>query len=196
LVEVGGAFIAGHFGGRALLRRRAPPGVLRWSRPVKHGCEISGAEPPVERGRRLVVAGLEAPQAVSQRLEVGEVGGLDDLTLDDREDDLDLVEPRGVNREMHEPSARPRLGHPVNGSLPVVGRPVVNDPVDSAGRCVGLGRHHLGHQLHERHDPGLGGDRADQAGPVDVVGAHVGQRPATLVLELDRAIWPEPGGRP
>jgi hypothetical protein len=132
LVDGGGAFIGCHLGRPVSGRERclvSGPGVD----PLEHRREIASGEPPVERGCGLVVAILETAEPVSQSVEVGEIGWLDDLALDDREHDLDLVEPRGVDRQMHEPGCRPRLVHPIDGSLPVVGRPVVDHPVHPPG---------------------------------------------------------------
>jgi hypothetical protein len=56
---------------------------------LEHGGEVTAREAPVERSRRSVVAVLEAFEAMCQGGEVCEVGRLDDLALDDREDDLD-----------------------------------------------------------------------------------------------------------
>ncbi len=52
----------------------------------------------IERGSRLVVAILETTKAISKSVEISEVGGFDDLSLDDGEHDLDLVQPRRVDR--------------------------------------------------------------------------------------------------
>ena len=61
---------------------------------------------------------------------------------------------------------------------------------------VGLGRHDRGDQLGEGCDPGCGGDGADHAGVVDVVGGKVGQGSAPAVLELDLAGMARAGGPP
>lgn len=58
---------------------------------------------------------------------------------------------------------------------------------------VGLGGHHLLDQVRERDDPGLFRNGAEQAGLMHVIGTHVGQGPAPLVLELDLGQLPGAG---
>ena len=53
---------------------------------------------PLERRSGEVVAVLEAEDAFGEVVQVAEVAGLDRFALQDREVDLDLVEPRGVDR--------------------------------------------------------------------------------------------------
>ena len=86
----------------------------------EHGGEITTRKAPVERTRRYVVALFEAPQAVGQSVEVGEVGWLDDLALNDGEDDLDLVQPRGVHRKVDEVRVGPCSSHALDRALPTV----------------------------------------------------------------------------
>ena len=55
--------------------------------------QIAAGEVPLERPGDLVVVMLECVEAIDDRLQAREVVGGQDLALDDREDDLDLVEP-------------------------------------------------------------------------------------------------------
>ncbi len=55
--------------------------------------EGSSGEAPVEGCGGGVVAVLEGQQPVGQDVEVGEVLGLDNFSLHDGEEDLDLVQP-------------------------------------------------------------------------------------------------------
>jgi hypothetical protein len=122
---------------------------------LEHGGQVSAREAPVERSCRSVVAVLEALQAIGQSGEVGEVGRLDDLSLDDREDDLDLVQPGGMHGQVDESGLRPCCRHPVDRPLAIVRGAVVNYPVDASGASVGLEVHDPFDEFHERHDPGL-----------------------------------------
>ncbi len=63
-------------------------------------------------------------------------------------------------------------------------RPVIDHPEHPTGRGVGLGGHHQVDQLGEPDDARGRRDRADQPGVVHVVGAEVGERAVSLVLEL------------
>jgi hypothetical protein len=60
--------------------------------------EVVACVGPVERCRGRVVTVLEAQDALGELVEVGEVVGVDGFSLQDREVDLDLVEPGGVDR--------------------------------------------------------------------------------------------------
>ena len=59
-------------------------------------------EGPVEWRCRLLVMGLKGKQALFEFLQRREVVGSEDLSLNDREIDFDLVEPTGVDRCMDE----------------------------------------------------------------------------------------------
>ncbi|HEV8103844.1 MAG TPA: hypothetical protein VGP69_08930 [Gaiellaceae bacterium] len=59
-----------------------------------------------ERLRDLLVVSSEVEEALFDGSEVGEVVGLQHLALDDREVDLDLVEPAGVDRQVDEDEVR------------------------------------------------------------------------------------------
>jgi hypothetical protein len=65
--------------------------------------EVSGGEPPIERFGQLLVAALELEEPCLHVSQVGEVVRREDLALDHREVDLDLVEPRAVDRQVDEP---------------------------------------------------------------------------------------------
>ena len=67
---------------------------------------------------------------------------------------------------------------------------VVDDPVDGAGRAVGLDLHDLVHEAAERDDPGRLFDAVKQVGVVDVPRGEVGERSAAQVLEFDQSRTP------
>ena len=71
--------------------------------PVK----VVSGESPVERLGDGVVTLGESGEAVGDLVQVGEVVGGDDFSADDGEDDLDLVQPGGVNRQVDEPQVGP-----------------------------------------------------------------------------------------
>jgi hypothetical protein len=48
---------------------------------------------------------LKVKEALGEGVEIGEVIGREHLALDNREVDLDLIKPTGVNRGMHEREA-------------------------------------------------------------------------------------------
>jgi hypothetical protein len=60
--------------------------------------EVGRGELPSEGPGGLVVALFEGGESVFDLVKAGEVVGCEDFALDDREVDLDLVEPGGVDR--------------------------------------------------------------------------------------------------
>ena len=64
--------------------------------------EVGAGELPLERLGDLLVAAAEREELLFERVEVGEVVGGQDFALDDREVDLGLVEPAGVDRGVDE----------------------------------------------------------------------------------------------
>ena len=65
--------------------------------------ELGAGEGPLERLGDLAVVLLEGGDAGGERVEVGEVVGRQRLALQDREVDLDLVQPRGVDGQVDQP---------------------------------------------------------------------------------------------
>src|SRR5713101_3353286 len=114
--------------------------------------KILAGEGPLERGRRSFVVILEAEQAVLDLGQRGEVVRRQDLALDDREIDLDLVEPAGMDRRVDEDEAGPGGAQPRPRALAAVGGPVVDDPKHPARRPVGLLGHHLRDEATEGRD--------------------------------------------
>ena len=79
--------------------------------------EVVGGELPLEGFGGRVVADLEAGEALLNDVEVGEVVGGQRFSLDDREVDLDLVEPGRVDRGVHQNRVGELFGEPVDGLL-------------------------------------------------------------------------------
>ncbi|MDP9231439.1 MAG: hypothetical protein M3O73_01605 [Actinomycetota bacterium] len=92
--------------------------------------------------------------------EVRDVVWLDQLALDDRKVDLDLVEPAGVHRQMNEDEVRPAPLEAPNPLTVAVGEPL-STIQDSAGGGVGLLGHHLPDERLE------GGDSASGLGAAE-----------------------------
>ena len=115
VVEAGGEAVPGRLGGAPSSSPSLPGWLARSGgegrlglgpmciEALQHVGEVAARKAPVEGPRRLVVATLESTKAVRQGGQVGEVSRLDDLALDDREDDLDLVQPGGVHGQVHQP---------------------------------------------------------------------------------------------
>ena len=84
-----------------------------------HECgELGAGEVPCERLGDLVVVVLEVVEGAGDCGGVVEVVGVQELALDDREVDLDLVEPAGVDRRVDEDQVRPAALEAVDGLWP------------------------------------------------------------------------------
>src|SRR6266511_4961551 len=82
-------------GGLCGLRER-----LLFVQPAQQLVEVGMGEAPVERDRGLLVAALEGEQPPFDLDQAGGVVGGEDFALDHREDDLDLVQPGGVDGQV------------------------------------------------------------------------------------------------
>ena len=71
-------------------------------------------EGPLERPGDLAVVVAEGEQPLGERVERVEVVRGKRFALDDREVQLDLVEPGGVDRQVDQPGVRPGLLHPLD----------------------------------------------------------------------------------
>jgi hypothetical protein len=138
-------------------------------------------------GRAILgIAGLEGEQPLGELLQGAEIVGGERLALHDREVELDLVEPGGVDRQVDQAQVLVGALQPVDRGLAGVGGAVVDDPEDPAGRGVGLGAHHFLDQAPEGLDPGLLLYPAEEVGVVDVPSGEIGKGAAAAVLELDQ----------
>jgi hypothetical protein len=68
-------------------------GLLALADAVEQGGQVIGGELPVERPGGAVVAVHEGQQGIAEGAQAWEVAGREDFLLDDRKDDLYLVEP-------------------------------------------------------------------------------------------------------
>src|SRR5437773_5790062 len=148
--------------------------------------EVLAGEAPVERLRDLVVAVLELVECAGEGGGVVEVVGVEQLALDDRVVDLDLVEPAGVDGQVDEDQVAPTALEPLDRALAAVVGAVVDDPEDASCRGVGLLAHDLADEPVERLDPALGFAAADHAAAAHVPGVEVADGTHPLVLVLDQ----------
>src|SRR6266568_7175809 len=148
--------------------------------------EVVAGELPFEWLGDLLVVSSEAEEPLFDCGEVGEVVGLQHLALDDREVDLELVEPAGVDWQVDEDEILVVALEAVNRALAAVGGAVVDDPEDAPGGGVGLPGHHLRDQAVERFDAALRLAAVEQLRPPDVPGGQVAERAHPLVLVLEQ----------
>ena len=157
----------------------------------QHVVELVAGERPLQRPRDVAVVLAEVHQATSEFLQRAEVVGCQRLALDDREEQLGLVEPGGVDGQVDQLGVDVCLVHPRDRGLAGVRAAVVDDPEHPPGRAVGLDGHDLLDEAAERDDPGRLLDAIKQTGVMHVPCGEVGQRAAAVVgarLGRDRAL--------
>src|SRR5215208_6378189 len=141
-------------------------------------------ELPGKRFGNLLVTLLEGQKAFSQSLKVGELIWSEDLTLNYREVDLDLVEPGSVNRKVDEAQVGPFSLQTLHRSLTPMRGAVVHDPEHAIGGGVGLLFHRLLDQPPEGFDAVLRLTTTEKLRPVNIPGGQVGQCSFALVVVL------------
>jgi len=110
---------------------------------------------PLERFRDRLVMPLEGEEALLDRFQGREVVGCQNFPLKDREVDLDLVEPAGVDGTMNRDDAGIFFHKAFHASGAAMRGSVVHDPEHAPGLAVGRLAHHLSDQSIEGNDPGL-----------------------------------------
>ena len=118
-------------------------------------------------------------------VEAGEVVRGENLSLHDREVDLHLIQPAGVDWPVHEREPGKQCTQPLDGRFTAVRRSVIDDPEDTSGIVVGRASHDLFDQTMESSDAGCGFAAAKDAGMVHVERGHISPGAATLVFMLD-----------
>jgi hypothetical protein len=111
---------------------------------------------------------LKVEEAFREDIEVREIVGGKNFPLDNREVDLDLIEPTGMNRRMHERKARIESPQALNSFGAAMDRAVIHDPKDATSVVVGRTGHHLFDQSVKGRDPILGLAAAENSGVVNV----------------------------
>ena len=104
--------------------------------------------------------------------------------MDDGEVNLNLVQPTGVDRCVDLNRVSMPLRDPLLRYFSPVRRAVVGDPENPVSRTIGFLPHHQVHQAMVGLDSRRGPAQSEHLGPANVPRRHIGQRSATLVLEL------------
>ncbi len=115
----------------------------------------SAVELPFKWARLSIAQFFVQPQSLLDFLQAGEIVRGQHLPLDDRKINFHLIEPTGMDRRMYQDCLAVSLSQSPDRCLTAVGRAIVNDPENTAGRSVWLTPHHLIDQSAERVDSGL-----------------------------------------
>ena len=128
---------------------------------------------------------FEVGETLWDFIEGGEIVWRKDLALNDREIDLDLVEPTSVNWCVNDPGVGPLLSKPLDAALPSVNGAIVDDPENASCTSVRLLVHDLAHQAVKGRNAGLWYAGAEDFGAVNIPGRDVGPGAFAVVLVFD-----------
>ena len=139
--------------------------------------KIAAGEGPLEgRGSPLIVA-LEGEETLFEFGQAREIVWRENLSLDDGEIDLDLIEPTGVDRRVDEDGIGPFVTQTVGGLLASVSGAVVHDPKDSSSGLVGLLAHDLGDEPIHGSYSAFHFAATEDLGAMDIPGSQISQAP-------------------
>ncbi len=138
--------------------------------------QVAARESPFERRGGPFIVDLDGEEALFESGQRREVVRRENLSLHNREVDLDLVEPTGAE-------AFDRLLAPVSGT-------VVDDPEDAVSGPVGLLGHDVSDETFHRSNPVLDFAAAEDLGAMNVPSSQISPGAFTkiLVLESGRAV--------
>jgi hypothetical protein len=115
---------------------------------------------------------------------VWEVIWSEDLTLENGEEDLNLVEPTGVNRSMDLYGVGVPLGQSTDGGFPLMRGPIVGNPEDSLCRAIGLLLHDQIYKLVVGFYSRFRLADTEELGSVNIPSAKICQRAFSLIFKL------------
>lgn len=164
--------------------------------PGEKAFQVVSCEFPLKRGGDGFVIGLELEKLRLQGFQVREVVWGKDLPLHDRQVNLDLVQPTGMDRRVDLNGVGIPLREPFGGEIPSVRRSIVGHPEDPPCRPIRLLLHGEVNQSMKRLDAGCAVAQPKQLGSPHVAGGHVGQRPTALVFGLHPSVLMGMGRRP
>ena len=117
--------------------------------------KIAAREGPFKGLCGFLVTLLKAQEGAFESGGCGEVVGVENLALDDRKIDLDLVEPAGVKRRVNKDDVWPFGPQTIGGASTAMRGAVVGNPEYAAGGSVRLFAHDLRDQAVEGSNAGL-----------------------------------------
>src|SRR6266542_195938 len=150
--------------------------------------QVGAGELPVDCPGAVSHRGFEVEDARRQLGERGRDSRGEDLALEDREVDLDLIDPAGVDGRVDQEEVGVAGTDALDRLLALVGGAVVDDQEDPSGGAVEVDRHDLVDQAHEGLDAGLELDATEGDAQSDVPGGEVldGAGPRVVALDVAR----------
>ena len=147
--------------------------------------EITACELPLEGPCDPLIVLLEAYDTGGDFIVGGKVGRDECFSLEDREVDLDLVDPAGVLGQVDKDEVVERPFESVDRALASVDCATIDDPEDSASRTIGFLAHDPSDERVEGNDRDLLDDVAKESSSMHVPGSDVGTNSVTSILVLD-----------
>src|SRR5713101_6356355 len=147
--------------------------------------EIFAGKSPPEGRRAAFVVGLESKETLLEFGQRTEVVGRKDFSLNDREVDLDLVEPTGMDRGVDKYGVGPFGAEMVGGFLPAMSGTIVHNPEDPMGGVVGRLAHDLTNKAIHGSNAVLDFAAAEDLGALHIPRGQVGPSAFAKVLVLD-----------
>ena len=133
----------------------------------------------------MFIAFLRIHEAIRKMGKRGKIVGREHLSLDDREIDLNLIDPTGMNRGMYQKSVGPAGSDAIDCLLAAMSRAVIHDPKDTLGGFIRF-------TAHNRSDEPIGGSNAtvffavsEDLGSMDVPSCQIGPSTLTEILMLN-----------
>jgi hypothetical protein len=156
---------------------------------------FASGESPFEGLRGPLVSVLEGLQRPPRGTQVVAIRWCEQLTLNGREVDFDLVEPAGMDRGMYQDGVVPFGPETFGGPRAAVGRAVAGDEIHPMRGPIGFRRHDLRDKALEGSDAGLALATPEQSGPMHIQRGEIrqGAGPCIFVLDADRT--PRAGGQ-
>ena len=128
---------------------------------------------------------LKGEKALFKLSEGREIVGREDLSLNDREIDFDLVQPTGVDRSVDEEGVGPLVTQAFGGFLATVGGAVVHDPEDATSGFVGFLAHDFSDQPIDGSDAAFDFAATEDLGAMDIPRCEIAPGSFAKVLVLD-----------
>jgi len=168
------------------LRRKFVPCGALGRESSQQPVEVGSGELPLERRCHRFVNGLEGKNALPEIVKRDRVGRCQHFALQDRKVNLDLIDPTGVDGQVHGDKVAMRRLHTPDRSQAAVGTAVVDHPENTAGGTIGLLGHDFFDQAVEGRDAGGRLEMAEELGPVHVPSSDVGESTAAVVFMLHK----------
>lgn len=147
--------------------------------------QIAAGEFPFKRPSDSLKVAFKLPKGMGQLVQRLKVVWRQNLSLNNREVDFDLIEPTAVNGSMDQLQTRIPLLKPLHTGQAPVGGTVVDDPEYSAGLGIGWLGHDPINQLIKGLNPTTGPTLPKDPGVMNIHGRQIGDGSPPLILVFD-----------